>query len=345
MDTSFAVRSVNTFDNATYRQERKRERERQMLEMEAAFATADMLRDDIVAFSRLDQFRDNGRGLVADMYGPNLAPPSSEERIENENPVDEVSLPFFTKLDTTSCTEQASTKSTIFFGDAKLDCKVVFLSDTSPAALDVEPGARMDAQETLLLFETKRRSIHHSKLEAIRFRWRSLLSILHEGLQETQRSERLVVGFARANQVYASAMEATYDDTIEGLLDCSLANSTEGASSSDYELSHTSTEINIEDDSATLNESTAEDLLGGTLSSVIESQSSVAEQFAKDAILMSMGVGKDITSLRSEFKTSIDKVERLGNAVIAELENIEEQVAEAWGKSCSVFMLLLLPLL
>lgn len=307
-DQSFPIRGVNTFDNVAYRKERIEFRKTQLQEMELAFAKATT---SVAAVGTT-------KSELQSSFGDKKVRTAGDKS-------DTINFLWSEQYSTESTTltldENSEDDSTVS-GEEELDCKMVFLSTSLPH--NEATGTEKDAHiATMFEFETKRRSMHHNKLEAIRLRWESSLSILHGGLCETQRSERLILGFIRANDVYASAMETLYDDD-------SIGSVTDSPLCSEHGSYHTK---NDEVDGGIATDSTTRELRDGMLTSLVESQSSVAQQLAEDSQLMSIGIGQDITALRAELETGVKKIEQLGNAIFAELDYMENQIVEAWGKS------------
>jgi hypothetical protein len=219
-------------------------------------------------------------------------------------------------------------------GDKNVD------ASTAPVPLDcyfnVDNKTRELIHTKLRAYEARRRSAYAAKLESSSLYWRSFRDLLASSVHETGRAERLVLGTARANATYADAMKASYDDTLidergQLVLDPKKRSKLlQVRSEQDYALAPVSQQ---QKDKIKRSPAFMEERRSNMLSSLIDSQKVVAENFEKNSKELESEIANELTQLRVELESKIQAIREIGDAIIAELEATDAEVCKAWGTS------------
>lgn len=224
--------------------------------------------------------------------------------------------------------------------------------------LPVENSVRATSHSRLRAYEAKRRSAYTSKLSSSSLYWRSFRDLLHSSLEETERAEILVLGSAYANQAYsvtmACAAEDCLDDDGRPVIDPKkrkkLKEKREKARAERRGYGKAAA-----DGAATLQGETEEgkrrvgtlrpmrpakdselEKRGTMLHSLIESHGILAERFAENAKFVQEEMATEIGNLRDELSSEVEMMEKLGDAILDELEEAEHEVNRAWEKYYTV---------
>lgn len=164
-------------------------------------------------------------------------------------------------------------------------------------------------------YETKRRSVYSSKLDSMSLYWKSYKDLLSASLQETGRTERLVLGTCRAHQQYSNAMQAIHDDVF---LD-------EKGNVASEKLQKRLVNSRGQQGKATKSITVVKEIQ--------ESHGTLANRFGENAKNMDSEIAETIQTLHTNLKKQFADMESLGSSIIEELEKTEQEVTKAWGTS------------
>jgi hypothetical protein len=152
--------------------------------------------------------------------------------------------------------------------------------------------------------------------------WKSYRDLLSASLQETGRTQRLVLGTCRAHQIYSDAMKAMYEDVF---LDekGNVANEKQQKRIASLRKKPGRNKLPSKGDDAKN---------CSVLAEIRESQQIVAQRFGENAKNMDEEISEAIGSLLEDLKQQSSTLERLGSSILSELEKTEQEVTQAWGK-------------
>jgi hypothetical protein len=202
----------------------------------------------------------------------------------------------------------------------------------------VDEKTRQLIHSKLKAYESRRRSTYTGKLESSSLYWRAFRDLLTASLAETGRAERLVLGTARANAAYANSMQASYEDVLVddkgGLV---MDNKKQEKlllvrSSQDYALAPSKQRNSTT--TATTNKTSPDERRTHMLSALIDAQAILADKFGDNAQQLESEIATELTQMRLELEGRIANIKQIGDAIIAELEATETEVAQAWGEYC-----------
>ena len=200
----------------------------------------------------------------------------------------------------------------------------------------VDSKTRSFIHGKLRAYESRRRSAYTGKLESSSLYWRSFRDLLEVSIHETGRAERLVLGTARANSIYADSMQASYEDVLVddkgGLVmdEKKQKKLLEVRSQQDYPVAPQPADA----DSSSKSFSMSEERRANMLSSLVDAQSIFASKFKENSKNLEMEIASELTNMRVDLESKILSIREVGDAIVAELENTETEVAAAWGKYC-----------
>lgn len=211
----------------------------------------------------------------------------------------------------------------------------------SPPTYDIiDETSRRDIHSKLRAYEHRRRTAYSTKLESSSLYWRSFRDLLRASVHETARAERMVLGTAIANKIYAESMQASYEDAFlddrggmvndpkkqKKLLDI--------RSSLPYDMAP----INKNEDGKRLTVKVPEQRKTNMLHNLIESQQEIATKFGENAQTLSAEIATEISDLRKALAVKVMEIQQLGDTIIGELEKTELEVTQAWGECvCYLF--------
>jgi hypothetical protein len=205
----------------------------------------------------------------------------------------------------------------------------------SPPTYDViDETSRRDIHSKLRAYEHRRRTAYSTKLESSSLYWRSFRDLLRASVHETARAERMVMGTAIANKIYAESMQASYEDAF---LD------DRGATVNDPKkqkklleirsaLPYDIAPINKNEDGKRLTVKVSEQRKINMLHTLIESQHEIATKFGENAQTLSAEIATEISELRKTLALKVLEIQQLGDTIIGELEKTEVEVTQAWGE-------------
>mmetsp|Transcript_33715 Transcript_33715/g.38401 ORF Transcript_33715/g.38401 Transcript_33715/m.38401 type:complete len:604 (+) Transcript_33715:45-1856(+) len=254
---------------------------------------------------------------------------SANDMKEEENEKDDV---LFGKTQTES--EDVDTEEDLSFKAQTLPNK---LSQTASGSyLDsyttVDDKTRNFIHNKLKAYESRRRSAYKGKMESSSLYWRSFRDLLAASIHETGRAERLVLGTARANAVYAESMQASYQDVLVDdkgglVLDVKKQRKLlEVRSTQDY-------------DAAPFHESKStrsrklcpeEQRKSNMLCNLIESQANISERFGENSKELASEIASEMTQMRKNLEAKVTMISEVGDTIITELETTEKEVSRAW---------------
>jgi hypothetical protein len=191
----------------------------------------------------------------------------------------------------------------------------------APAASSLT--TRQGLHDKLRAYEARRRLAYASKFESSSLHWKSFRDLLAASVQETGRAQRLVLGTSRAHQLYADGLQAMYEDIfLDERGNVILKPKQQKKLSMTRKLPERKLSSNADESGPAR---------GSCLIPIREAQHVMAERFGENARNMDVEIADEIGHLFDELKVKVGNMELLGDAILAELEETEQEVAEAWG--------------
>jgi hypothetical protein len=188
-----------------------------------------------------------------------------------------------------------------------------------------DPTLRIQVHNSLIAWESKRRTETSQRLEKYGKWWLELKSIVDYGTEEVDFAERFVSGFSKAGIVFADVTQAVCDDTLfdEGELN------TVGSSliPSRLQKKRNTPELTAEkkDPSSEFGHSTL-------LTSIISTQLDLAQNFRDCSSHIDEEIMPELEHLRRTISASVKEYERLGDGIMNELRRSEIELKNIWGK-------------
>lgn len=203
----------------------------------------------------------------------------------------------------------------------------------------VDEKMRTLIHNKLKSYESRRRSAYKGKMESSSLYWRSLRDLLSASVHETSRAERLVLGTARANAVYADSMQASYEDVLVDdkgglVLDAKKQHKLrEVRSTQDYDLAPTiDGKMGLRQTETKEPAQMTEKRKSNMLSSLIDAQANIADKFCENSKELELEIASEMTEMRQELDAKVQRIREIGDTIISELEVTEEEVSRSWGK-------------
>mmetsp|Transcript_32807 Transcript_32807/g.49456 ORF Transcript_32807/g.49456 Transcript_32807/m.49456 type:complete len:594 (-) Transcript_32807:291-2072(-) len=201
----------------------------------------------------------------------------------------------------------------------------------------VDEKMRTLTHSKLKSYESRRRSAYKGKMESSSLYWRSLRDLLSASVHETSRAERLVLGTARANAVYADSMQASYEDVLVDdkgglVLDAKKQHKLrEVRSTQDYDLAPTiDGKTGLRQTEAKEHAQMTEKRKSNMLSSLIDAQANIADKFCENSKELELEIASEMTGMRQELDAKVQRIREIGDTIISELEVTEEEVSRTW---------------
>ena len=210
---------------------------------------------------------------------------------------------------------------------------------------------RAASHAKLRAYEATRRASYATKLSSSRIYWQSVRDMCHDSIAETVRAEQTFKGFVHLNDGYATFLQAASDNMLDDggmpVLDArrrkkleelrSPAGKAKKVSSGGDE--HTGTHDAAEaadkadkDDSEDAGEKQSDTPAGGVLDSLFASQSAMSEKFLQFAKFVEEDAVPEIAKIKESLVMQVDIFEKLGDAIVDNMEAAEKDVADAWGE-------------
>jgi hypothetical protein len=148
---------------------------------------------------------------------------------------------------------------------------------------------------------------------------------LRNGVEELASAERLVLGFAKAGELFADALQAMYDDNLLDDAGNTVKNS---FIQSRLQKQRSVQEYSID---TTLKLSSSEVGQSALLSSIIEAQLALANVFKDSSQHTREEILPEIVELKADSKATSTQLETLGDSILGELKRSEIEVKNIWG--------------
>lgn len=184
------------------------------------------------------------------------------------------------------------------------------------------PGAdsslRIQSHDELMRLESRRRSEIATDMEMCQDRWYVAKDILDFGSGSVEQAERLVNGFTRASETFASQLRAISQDIF---ID------TKGQVAATWKAQNRLTKQRDFSD--------AVDILSPITSAILESQSTMAKQaeaMENSCNQVSGHVLAELQGLKSTVQGGARTLKIQGGAILAEMKQAESDVKTVWGK-------------
>eukprot|EP00547_Thalassionema_nitzschioides_P014610 CAMPEP_0194232414 /NCGR_PEP_ID=MMETSP0158-20130606/788_1 /TAXON_ID=33649 /ORGANISM="Thalassionema nitzschioides, Strain L26-B" /LENGTH=587 /DNA_ID=CAMNT_0038965169 /DNA_START=107 /DNA_END=1867 /DNA_ORIENTATION=+ len=201
----------------------------------------------------------------------------------------------------------------------------------------VDEKTRNLTHNKLKSYESRRRSAYKGKMESSSLYWRSLRDLLSASVHETSRAERLVLGTARANAVYADSIQASYEDVFVDdkgglVLDPKKQlKLLEVRSTQDYDLAPAiDSKTGLHQSKAKGSAEMSEKRKSNMLSSLIDAQANIADKFCENSKELELEIASEMTAMRKELDVKVQTIREIGDTIISELEVTEEEVSRTW---------------
>jgi hypothetical protein len=182
----------------------------------------------------------------------------------------------------------------------------------------INSSTRMGLHDKLRAYESQRRLAYAAKFESSSLYWKSFRDLLAASIHETGRAQRLVLGTSRAHKLYSDALQAMYEDVFLDDKGNVLLKANQQKKLSQVRKKP---------------EATKTDGSGGSvLTTVRQAQHVMAERFGENANNMDVEIAQEIGHLLDDLKEKFTTMEKLGDAILGELERTDQEVSDAWGK-------------
>ena len=215
---------------------------------------------------------------------------------------------------------------------------------SSPFAHTDETRAASHAK--LRAYEATRRASYATKLSSSRIYWQSVRDMCHDSIAETVRAEQTFKGFVHLNDGYATFLQASSDNMLDDggmpVLDARKRKKLEELRSPTGKKVPSGDENTPEDDdaaevaekedSADTAEKNSDAATGGVLDSLFASQSVMSEKFLQFAKFVEEDAVPEIAKIKESLVMQVDIFEKLGDAIVDNMEAAEKDVADAWGE-------------
>ena len=215
---------------------------------------------------------------------------------------------------------------------------------SSPFAHTDETRAASHAK--LRAYEATRRASYATKLSSSRIYWQSVRDMCHDSIAETVRAEQTFKGFVHLNDGYATFLQASSDNMLDDggmpVLDARKRKKLEELRSPTGKKvpsgdentpdDDDAAEVAEKEDSADTGEKNSDAATGGVLDSLFASQSAMSEKFLQFAKFVEEDAVPEIAKIKESLVMQVDIFEKLGDAIVDNMEAAEKDVADAWGE-------------
>jgi len=187
-----------------------------------------------------------------------------------------------------------------------------------------DPTMRIQVHNSLIAWESRRRSEISKRQETYGQRWTEVKSVAARGIDEIDLAERFVSGFSKAGILFSDATQAVCDDTwVEG--------DDWNAFGSSFIPARLQKKSAIEN--ADLSSGFGQSVL---LTSILSLQSDMAQNFRDISSHIDEEILPELQELRATILKSLKDCERLGDGIMSELMRSEIELKNIWGKSRAV---------
>ena len=227
-------------------------------------------------------------------------------------------------------------------------------ADADPAALPSTPSpsfvhtdeTRAASHAKLRAYEATRRASYATKLSSSGIYWQAVRDMCHDSIAETVRAEQVFKGCVHLNDVYATFLEASSDNMLNDaglpVLDArrrkKLEESRSPAAKSpkkgdDHpDGADTETADNNEEAKADAPEKKEQSGTGGVLDSLFVSQRAMSAKFAEFSAFIEQDAVPEIAKIKESLVMQVEIFEKLGDAIVENMEAAEKEVADAWSE-------------
>uniref|UniRef100_A0A7S1Y5K9 Uncharacterized protein n=1 Tax=Grammatophora oceanica TaxID=210454 RepID=A0A7S1Y5K9_9STRA len=257
---------------------------------------------------------------------------STKEK-DDETPAAEGTKENSPPLSPSPSPQQQKRKPSTHWSQRKSEPRMVPLPVFGETFRSIDDKTRKQIHGKLRAYESRRRTAYASKLESSALYWRSFRDLLHSSVYETARAERIVIGTAKANLLYAEAMAASYDDCLlddRGNMTLSdpkrQQKLLEGRARQQYDMAP----VVREDDNLKKRPPPSEQRRNNILHALLESQLDLSEKFEESASKLLEEICQELTALRKNLTLKVLTIRKLGDIIIEELERTDQEVKDAW---------------
>jgi hypothetical protein len=232
-------------------------------------------------------------------------------------------------------------------GEVAEDPAADALPSTPSSSFAHTDETRAASHAKLRAYEATRRASYATKLSSSRIYWQSVRDMCHDSIAETVRAEQTFKGFVHLNDGYATFLQASAENMLDDggmpVLDArrrkkleevrSPAGKTKKVSSGDenaHDDAAGATEKADKDDSTDAGEKDSD--TGGVLDSLFASQSAMSEKFVQFSKFIEEDAVPEIAKIKESLVMQVDIFEKLGDAIVENMEAAEKEVADAWGE-------------
>lgn len=229
-------------------------------------------------------------------------------------------------------------------GEVAEDPTADALPSTPSSSFAHTDETRAASHAKLRAYEATRRASYATKLSSSRIYWQSVRDMCHDSIAETVRAEQTFKGFVHLNDGYATFLQASADNMLDDggmpVLDARRRKKLEELRSpagkakkvlSGHENTHDDDAEKVgKEDSADAGENNSD--TGGVLDSLFASQSAMSEKFVQFSKFIEEDAVPEIAKIKESLVMQVDIFEKLGDAIVDNMEAAEKEVADAWGE-------------
>ena len=188
-----------------------------------------------------------------------------------------------------------------------------------------DPTMRIQVHNSLIAWESKRRTEMSERLAKYIAWWGELKSVVEHGMDEVDFAERFVTGFSKAGILFADVTQAVCDDV---LLDGEEAN----AFSSSIIPNRIQKKWNTQESHVESTDPSSDFGQSTLLSSILATQLDLAQNFRETSSHIDEEITPELQDLRLTISTLVKDYEQLGDGIISELRQSETELKNIWGK-------------
>jgi hypothetical protein len=181
-----------------------------------------------------------------------------------------------------------------------------------------DPMLRIQGHDLLMRFESRRRSEMALQLDIQQERWNAAKDITKDAISSIESVERLVIGFAKAGKLFAGNLRATSEDKfVDEKGEMATSSKAQNRLSKQRDFSNEM------------------DTGSALFSAIIECQSVLANQaqcFHDNSQQMLGLVLPQVVKLKANVRKKAKEVETLGESIIEDMKQSENDVIVIWSK-------------
>lgn len=196
---------------------------------------------------------------------------------------------------------------------------------------------RSAAHSKMRAYESKRRSAYSSKMQSSSLYWRAFRFLMHDSLVETQKADILVRGWTHTNEAYGASMQSVggwcIDEKGTPITDAKKKKKWLETHEKGIALDSVigSGGVGAGEKRGPLpGNFDRTDKAPSLVDTLANSAGLVADRYNENVRFMKTEVLPDLASLHEQLKKEVSTMEKLGDAIMDELNAAENEASKAW---------------